>query len=306
MRDTDTSRSAARRDFLKRGSLLCITTPLVVAGQVNASDPVPPRGQVRWAMMTDVHYADKKPAGTRFYRDSLAKMQAVQRTLGELQLDFVIELGDLIDAATSAEVEREYLQTILKPLSGLPGKNYYVLGNHCVQTLSKSEFLNEVKQPRSFFSFNVRDVHFIVLDACFRSDGKAYDRGNFQWTDANIPEHELQWLVEDLKRAVWPTILFVHQRLDVENQHGIKNAAKVRRVLEESKKVQAVFQGHSHENDHRSIGGVEYVTLAAMVEKPGLENNAFAMVDVTTAHSLSVKGFKRQADANIEGRPHQD
>src|SRR5262245_48118577 len=30
-------------------------------------------------------------------------------------------------------------------------------------------------------------VHFVVLDACFRDDGKPYERKNSKWTDSNIP-----------------------------------------------------------------------------------------------------------------------
>ena len=40
-----------------------------------------------------------------------------------------------------------------------------------------------------------------VLDACFRKDGKSYERKNFDWTDANIPAAELEWLIVHLSGA---------------------------------------------------------------------------------------------------------
>lgn len=40
-----------------------------------------------------------------------------------------------------------------------------------------------------------------------------------------------------------------HQRFDVANDYGVKNAADVRKVLEGSKRVRAAFQGHCHKND---------------------------------------------------------
>jgi len=112
----------------------------------------------------------------------------------------------------------------------------------------------------------VGGYHFVVLDACFRSDGEPYGRKNFNWTDSNIPAAEIEWLKGDLEKTTHKTIAFVHQRLDVEGHYGVKNAAEVRRVLEQSGNVLAVFQGHYHRNDLKEIGGIRYCTLVAMVE----------------------------------------
>ena len=42
----------------------------------------------------------------------------------------------------------------------------------------------------------------------------------------------------------------------------------MRKILEEPKKVLAVFQRYRHTNDPKKIDGVNYVTLAAIVEGP--------------------------------------
>jgi hypothetical protein len=54
---------------------------------------------------------------------------------------FVVELGDLIDAADSVDVEQSYLKTINREFSAISKDRHYVLGNHCVDTLTKQEFL---------------------------------------------------------------------------------------------------------------------------------------------------------------------
>ena len=105
--------------------------------------------------------------------------------------DFVVELGDFIDAADSVEAEQGYLQQISKVFDTIPGPKHYVLGNHCVDMLTKDEFLAGIGTKESFYSFDVGGFHFVVLDSCFRSDGKPYGRKNSTWTDANIPAHEL-------------------------------------------------------------------------------------------------------------------
>ena len=90
--------------------------------------------------------------------------------------------------------------------------------------------------------------------------------------------------------------MFAHQRLDVANDYGVKNAAEVRKVLEGSGKVLAVFQGHSHKNDYKEIAGIHYCTLVAMVEGSGAENNGYSTVDLGRDGTIRVTGFRKQAD----------
>jgi len=154
------------------------------------------------------------------------------------------------------DVEQGYLKTINREFSAVCKDRHYVLGNHCVDTLNKEEFLGSVGQEKSYYSFDRGGIHFIVLDSCFRSDGEPYGRKNFQWTDTYIPPAELEWLEADLRTNEFPVIVFAHQRLDVSTNHGVKNNADTRKILESNGKVLAVFQGHSHQNDLKEIGGM--------------------------------------------------
>ena len=134
----------------------------------------------------------------------------------------------------------------------------------------------------------------MVLDACFRSDGRPYQRKNFDWTDPNLPAHEVEWLKADLAATDKKTVVFVHQRLDPAGTYSVRNAAEVRRVLEESHKVLAVFQGHSHENHHALVNGIHYCTLVGMVEGTGKENNGYAILDLLPGDVLRLSGYRRQ------------
>lgn len=147
--------------------------------------------RVRIGMVTDLHYADKPPAGSRHYRETLNKIAEADGQFQKDKPDFVVELGDLIDAADSVEVEKKYLATINKEFVALPGDKHYVLGNHCVTTLTKEEFLEGVGQKKPHYSIDSGGFHFVVLDACFRNDGAVYGRDNFKWNDANIPEEQV-------------------------------------------------------------------------------------------------------------------
>jgi alkaline phosphatase len=74
----------------------------------------------------------------------------------------------------------------------------------------------------------------------------------------------------------------------------VKNAAEVRRLFEASGRVRAVFQGHHHAGGYRQINGIHYCTLQAMVEGPGQDNNAFAIVEAWPGPEIRLTGFGKQ------------
>lgn len=279
-----------RRVFLRNGTLVLGVASLS-SSTLLADDEAP---RLRVGLVTDLHYSDKAPVGTRHYRETLDKLEAAARQFEQDKPLFLVELGDLIDAADSVDVEQSYLKTINRPFSAICRDRHYVLGNHCVDTLNKEEFLGGVEQAKSYYSFDRGGFHFVVLDSCFRGDGQPYGRKNFHWTDANIPTHELEWLEADVQASDKPVIVFAHQRLDVSNHHGVKNNADVRKILEASGKVLAVFQGHSHQNDLKEIGGIHYCTLVAMVEGSGIESNGYSLMEIEPTGTIHLTGFHKQ------------
>jgi len=290
--DSETVVALERRAFLKNGTLL-LTAASMDVPSVFADDKKP---DLKVGIVTDLHYADKPPAGSRHYRETPDKLAEAAEQFGKDKPAFIVELGDFIDAADSVETELGYLKRINRDFSAICKQRHYVLGNHCVYTLTKPEFLNGVEQKKSYYSFDSGGFHFIVLDSCFRSDGEPYGRKNFQWTDPNIPAAEVEWLKADLNMTNKKTVVFAHQRLDVSNHHGVKNAAEVRKVLEDSGKVLAVFQGHNHINDLKKISGIHYCTLVAMVEGSGIKSNGYSVVSIASDGMIRIKGYRKQDD----------
>jgi len=280
-----------RRAFLKNGTLLlaAAATEDALPLFANENDEL-----LRVGLITDLHHADKPPAGTRHYRETLRKLAEASALFEKDKPTFIVELGDLIDAADSVETEQRYLRTINREFSAISKDRHYILGNHCVDTLTKDEFLDGVEQKQSYYSFDRGEFHFVVLDACFRSDGEPYGRKNSKWNDANVPAAEVEWLQADLTATGKKTVVFAHQRLDVSNDHGVKNCSEVRKIFEESGKVLAVFQGHSHQNDLKEIGGIHYCTLVAMVEGSGAENSGYSIMEVAASGTIRLSGFRKQ------------
>lgn len=279
-----------RRAFLRHGTLLLAATAATRSLAVEeVAGPA-----VKFGLITDLHHADKPPAGTRYYRETLGKLAEAARQFERDKLAFLVELGDFIDAADTPQIELAYLEQVNRNFKAISGDRHYVLGNHCVDMLTKEEFLGAIGREKSYYSFDRGGWHFVVLDSCFRSDGQPYGRKSSDWKDANIPESQLQWLGADLAAAKLPTIVFAHQRLDEGGVHAVRNAAEVRRILEKSGHVQAVFQGHSHQNDYQDLAGIHYCTLVAMIEGSGPDNNGYSTVEALSSGDIGLTGFRMQ------------
>lgn len=290
-----------RRAFLYRGALyLAGAAGFSIADRRARAEEKTADRRVRFGLITDLHYADKAPAGTRHYREALPKLREAVDRFRRDGAEFLVETGDFVDAAADAATELAYLRKIDAEYSRFESDRHYVLGNHCVFTLTKKEFLANSGAREAHYSFDHGGVHFVVLDACYRADGVAYGAKNFEWTDTEIPPEQRAWLKDDLARTQADiAVVFVHQRLDTGRPYGVKSAPEVRRILEASGKVIAVFQGHSHKNDYKDLGGIHYCTTAAMVEGSGATNNAYALVDIHAGGNLRIEGFRRQKDYDL-------
>jgi 3',5'-cyclic AMP phosphodiesterase CpdA len=297
--------------FLKRsgGAFLVMANP---ASKINY-EKLP---MVRFGMVTDPHFARTEILWERYYDQSAAKLADAVKTFNNGNLDFIIELGDLKDQGTPPDRQEtmEFLIEIENVLSRYNGPVYHVLGNHDMDSISKEEFLKNIKnhgqaQAKKYYSFITNGIKFIVLDANYNEDGADYDSGNFDWTYCKIPEFQIEWLKNELNTNDLPVIVFTHQLLDsfsdVPETHFIDNAAEIRELLESSKKVLAVFQGHFHDGNYSFRNGIHYYTLKAMVEKSLPENNSFAIVEVDSDLNIKIEGFYNCEDFEMKCGSYQ-
>ncbi|RQW01932.1 hypothetical protein EH222_14255 [candidate division KSB1 bacterium] len=295
----------ARRDFLKFSAIgLGLSGTRSVHG-----DESNDKTKLRFGIVADVHYADAPAQRTRFYRESFAKLAECVEFMNEKKVDFLIELGDLKDQDDPPEEKNtlRYLSSIEIIFRRFRGMRYHVLGNHDMDSISKRQFLaivenSGISRDAGYYSFDAGDIHFVVLDANYRADGSDYDHGNFDWRDANIPQKELEWLAKDLGGTAKPVIVFVHQQLDGDGDHCVRNAAALRQILQARQNFLAVFQGHNHAGGYGLIENAHYYTLKAMVEGSGAENNSYAIVEVYDDLCIAVTGYYQAASKKMASR----
>jgi predicted phosphodiesterase len=291
------SRTATRRDFLKVSAAVAAGFSLkhnssFAADKTADSEPI-----IRFGIVTDLHYADADRKGSRYYRDSKSKLKQCVEFMNREKVDFLIEIGDFKDQAAvkSENSTLGFLATIEKTFSRFDGPRYHVLGNHDMDSISKAQFLGHIENTgvvnnKSYYSFDSNGIRFVVMDANYTADGVDYDRGEFDWADANIPDGQCDWLKAELASADAPVIVFVHQRLDGSGNVFVNNAETVRLILQQSKKVLVVFQGHHHEGAYSLLEDIHYYTLKAMVVGAGLENTSHAVVEVDAVGNITVTG----------------
>lgn len=270
-----------------------------------------PRRSLRFGLMTDMHYADREPSGTRYYRDSMAKIEEAVEMFRREKVDFLIELGDMKDttAASESVPTLRFLDDAERALNRFGGPVYHALGNHDMDCLSKEEFLAHTHNAgrargKAHYSFSAHGVRCIVLDANFNEDRTPYSRGNFDWRKAYIPASQIEWLDAELTRhADEPTLVFLHQMLDsfsnISKDLCVGNAEEVVAVLEQHEQVLAVFQGHHHAGHYSYRRGIHYLTVQGMIEQAA-PASAYAIVEVETDGTIRVDGFKSCPDRVME------
>ncbi len=262
--------------------------------------------ELKFGWVTDIHYALAKPKLKRYYAEGLIKFKEAISLYRLSDLDFVIETGDFKDQDEIPVHNKtlQYLRSVEAEFCKYDGDRYHVLGNHDVDSISKSDFLNIVENTgipneSSFYSFQRNGFKCIILDACYRSDGIDYNKGNFEWTDSIIPDVQLEWLKKELNKSNSPVLIFVHQLLDGEGGHYVNNSLQVREILEKSGKVFVVFQGHLHKGQYNKINNIHYITEKALIDGSGVENNSYCIVTVRGTGKIVIDGYRKMKDMKI-------
>lgn len=247
------------------------------------------------ALVSDIHFG---PAAT--YGGKLRKLTAeapallrrfVHRMNHDVKPDLVVNLGDDIEDE-SPEVDRARYHDCMAILRGLHAEVRHVAGNHDLVHLGERDLLGAWGRPELgalHYSFQRGGVHFTVLHSRERKD-----------RDVTVGEAQLRWLEQDLAAAKHPVIVLMHHSAADQDLTGnrwfeghahiclVRERKALRRILEASGKVLAVFNGHLHWNHLDVIAGIPYVTVQSLIENldddaPGRAAAAHAVVRVTRA-----------------------
>ncbi len=279
----------------------------VLAGETSSTEPL------RVGIFADFHAHNANNPVERLvmvnYRERLS---ACVDAMNAWPADLMIQLGDYVNGTFvlgAVPGDPACIPGILEDAESIyaqfNGPRYHVIGNHDVQDLSKEEFLERVTMTATYYSFDAGAYHFVVLDAQYNRQDEDCSHV-FYIVQGNVPSFQLDWLRDDLAATDRPTIICVHQRLDVEYDFRsggpeIYNAEEVKALLEESGKVIAVFQGHDHDGAYSHIGDIHYVTFRALIDRAEPTPPSWATVTLDPVkRTITIEGAGEQVDYRLD------
>ena len=240
---------------------------------------------LRFAVLSDIQYADQDTKGKRAYRQSLAKLETATARLRSEKPAFVIHLGDLVDGGA------ENAARILPVFRQLPRPQYHVLGNHDFFG-PRAAVLRTFGMKQPYYAFRHGGWQFIVLDGMHASvkggwpeDSPQYREGakilaalkagrapNAQDWNGAAGAGQRQWLqrtLEDAARRGERAIVFCHFPVlpaATTPAHLLWDREEVLGILDRQPAVAAYMCGHDHNGGYAVRNGVQHVTLRGMVE----------------------------------------
>lgn len=222
---------------------------------------------MKLGIFTDSHYCSAESTYIgRYNNKSLVKIKQAMEHFADENCDAVICLGDLTDFEDTHEEEVVRLKEIAEVINSYPMKKIVLQGNHDAFAFEEKEFYDILGDCKPEI-YHYEKGTLVFLDACYFKSGIRYQPGDSEWKDTYYPfEKELESILSEIKGD---TYIFLHQILDpsVCENHRLFNDVKIRKILENSKKVKKVFQGHYHPGNKNIVNGIEYVTFPAMCEK---------------------------------------
>lgn len=231
-------------------------------------------------LLTDIHYGEDthyptykngesaQNFGKSFiqYKDSLQKIAQ--------GCDLVVNLGDLMQQTKSFAIDEVRYQEALSTLDfGAP--ILHVVGNHDLVNLDRKTVASIIREPNIYYSKDISGYHCIVLDG--NRDGKTRPE------PFRFDQDQINWLKSDLENTTLPTLVFSHYPiakypLDENPIFRVLGpdmafpiaSDKVKSLLEQSKKVLAVFSGHMHFNHEQTKNGILHYVVGSFTRN----NNA--------------------------------
>lgn len=267
-------------------------------------------------LLADAQYCDCDPRGTRYYRHSLAKLEQAANTVNARDVDFTIQLGDLIDRYPKS------FDRVLPAYGQFEGPRHHVLGNHDF-ALSSGAVVRRLGMPAEHYQLSLGAWRFVVLDTNDVSlyanpegsaDHERAERLLADLTAAGAPNaksfngaagadqrHWLRRVLSAAREQGQRVVVFGHMPVHGSGMHNAWDDRAIRSTLEAAGNVVAYVHGHDHAGGYARQSGIHHLGLHGMVERSPT-SNAFAVLHLLPDR-LRVEGFGREPDRVLALEP---
>ncbi|MEE4285766.1 MAG: metallophosphoesterase [Mariniphaga sp.] len=264
--------------------------------------------QISFGVFADCQYCDCETSNTRFYRNSLQKLEnAVAHFNQNKNLEFVVNLGDLIDRDfASFSPLKPILQKLNKPVYHLPGNHDFEVEPHHLEKVPE-----ELGLSAMYYSMVKKDWMFVFLDGTeisvfsgnkenvklaekMSAKLKAEGKPNYYIWNGGIGKQQLNWFNNQLKEATAKNLnvaVFCHYPLLPFESHALWNQAEVLEILNNYSCVKLWLNGHNHAGNYTFQNRIHFITLKGMVETE--TENAFGEV-ILNDKIIEIRGLGRE------------
>lgn len=263
---------------------------------------------IRVGIIADIQYCDCETRGTRFYRNSLLKLEQCVEDLNRRQVDFSVNLGDLVDRDTENN-----MGAILTRLDKLDSKVYNTTGNHDYEGVEDNKALyKQLGMPDTYYSFAKGKWRFVMLNTnevasyanvegtileteleemqkaiaeSGRKNGASYNGG--------ISKKQLDWLRQELEAAQKnkeKVIILSHHPLYAASGLTALNDLEIIEMLSAYPCVKAAISGHHHPGDFGTYKNIPFITTEGMIETES--ENAYGVLELMD-HQIILTGEGR-------------
>jgi manganese-dependent ADP-ribose/CDP-alcohol diphosphatase len=261
-----------------------------------------------FGIISDVQYADINPAGTRYYRSSLDKLEEAISAFRHDSVNFIVNLGDLIEG------NYESYKPVINTLNSSGIKTYHITGNHDYSVdsryLSRLPVFTESRE--GYYSIIFKNYRLIFMNgneiSTYAHSDKMMIRqatdyianlkkqgaiNAIEW-NGGISGKQLEWFNGQLSDAAdnsEKVIILCHFPIVPDNIHNLLNYKEVNEIISKHKNIIAWFSGHNHEGNYIVSNNVYYITFKGMVETKN--TNSFAVIEAYR-NKIMIKGFGRE------------
>ena len=240
---------------------------------------------IRFGLFSDLHYS---LPGTDVRGNSWRTFEDTKKGLArfaEAGVTFAVALGDNTQPAADRAEQYGQMLEMVRTWNGYGFPVHLSFGNHEFQQLTLEDMLSILQTDRTYYSFSIGDIRFVILDSTYNPDDSHFSEDNFDWRFGQISEKEKTWLkklLSDGKR----TFLFTHYNLyfdpseEYSEWYQVTNHAEICDILETSGCVEAVFQGHHHTYDSQMHRGIRFVNIPSPERSPEYCEKDFPVVEI--------------------------
>lgn len=231
-------------------------------------------------LITDTHIHperiirdDKREEAPRKLKDKdMIIVNSFIKQMEEFMPNFVVHLGDVVEGTgdpTNVTIAGLKLFKAEFDRMGVP--IYWLIGNHDLRSMQKSEFQEALGVDHTFKVFDQGDYRIIILDTNYDEFNAYFDytKGN-EYIRGHLPPKILVWLEEELKTEK-QVLVFMHQGPFEEAVEGefngkirlkqsIDNASELNLLLKKYHAL-AVFNGHMEAKVFKKQEGISYYSL---------------------------------------------